>query len=408
MSDFSSISVALEQIKKGNMLILVDHPKRENEADFYIPADQLKVRHLITMIRLGGGLICCAITQSQAHRLHLPLMTPSWENTEKTKVNFTVSVNAKNGVSTGVSAFDRVKTIKILANPRSKPTDLIKPGHVFGLIAKTGGVVKRAGHTEAAVDLARLAGFNPAGVICEIIRSDGRMARLSDIKKLAQKLNIKIVEIRELVKYLNRHPLGETKEKEELVRTASSLLPTKYGTFKLLIYKSLADQSEHVVLLLGSITNPILTRVHSQCLTGDTLESLRCDCGQQLHQSMKLIQKKGQGIILYLNQEGRGIGLTNKIKAYALQDQGFDTVEANTKLGLPVDARGYKIAADMLKDLGISKIYLLTNNPDKGEQLSSFGIDVLQTVPLEIKPNKINKQYLATKKQKLSHRLREV
>ncbi|MBI2018425.1 GTP cyclohydrolase II [Candidatus Daviesbacteria bacterium] len=408
MSNFSSISVALEQIKKGNMLILVDHPKRENEADFYIPADQLKLQHLITMIRQGGGLICCAITQSQAHRLHLPLMAPPWENTEKTKVNFTVSVNAKNNVSTGISAFDRLKTIKILANPRSKPEDLIKPGHVFGLVAKTGGVLKRAGHTEAAVDLSQLAGFNPAGVICEIIGSDGRMARLADLKKLAQKLHIKIVAIEGLVKYLKKHPLGETKEKEELVKTAYSLLPTKYGTFKLFIYKSLADQSEHVVLLLGKITNPILTRVHSQCLTGDTLLSLRCDCGAQLHQSMKLIQKKGQGVILYLNQEGRGIGLTNKIKAYALQDLGLDTVEANTKLGLPIDARGYKIAADMLKDLGISKIYLLTNNPDKEQQLSSFGIDVLQTVPLEIKPNKNNKQYLATKKQKLSHHLREV
>lgn len=408
MSVFISIPKAIEEIKQGRMLIIIDSPGRENEGDFYIPADQLKLKHLITMIRQGGGLVCCTITQSQAHRIHLPLMTPPWENTEKTKVNFTVSVNAKNGVSTGVSAFDRLKTIKILANPRSKPTDLIKPGHVFGLIAKTGGVVKRAGHTEAAVDLARLAGFNPAGVICEIIRSDGSMARLSDLKKLAQKLNIKIVEIEELVKYLKKHPLGQTKEKEELVKTASSILPTKYGTFKLLIYKSLADQSEHVALLLGRITNPILTRVHSQCLTGDTLLSLRCDCGQQLHQSMKLIQKKGQGIILYLNQEGRGVGLTNKIKAYILQDQGFDTVEANTKLGLPIDARGYKIAADMLKDLGISKIYLLTNNPDKREQLSRFGIDVLQSVPLEIKPNKINKQYLATKKQKMSHRLRKV
>lgn len=408
MSVFISTPKAIEEIKQGRMLIIIDSPGRENEGDFYIPADQLKLKHLITMIRQGGGLVCCTITQSQAHRLHLPLMTPPWENTEKTKVNFTVSVNAKNGVSTGVSAFDRLKTIKILANPRSKPTDLIKPGHVFGLIAKIGGVVKRAGHTEAAVDLARLAGFNPAGVICEIIRSDGSMARLSDLKKLAQKLNIKIVEIEELVKYLKKHPLGQTKEKEELVKTASSILPTKYGTFKLLIYKSLADQSEHVALLLGRITNPILTRVHSQCLTGDTLLSLRCDCGQQLHQSMKLIQKKGQGIILYLNQEGRGVGLTNKIKAYILQDQGFDTVEANTKLGLPIDARGYKIAADMLKDLGISKIYLLTNNPDKREQLSRFGIDVLQSVPLEIKPNKINKQYLATKKQKMSHRLRKV
>ena len=408
MSDFSSISVALEQIKKGHMLILVDHPKRENEADFFIPADQLKLQHIITMIRQGGGLICCAMIQSQAHRLHLPLMTPPWENTEKTKVNFTVSVNAKNGVSTGISAFDRVKTIKILTNPRSKPTDLVKPGHVFGLIAKTGGVAKRAGHTEAAVDLARLSGFNPAGVICEIVRDDGRMARLSDLKKMAQKLNIKIVAIEELVKYLKKHPLGETKEKEELVKTASSFLPTKYGTFKLLVYKSLADQSEHVALLLGRITNPILTRVHSQCLTGDTLLSLRCDCGAQLNQSLKLIQKKGQGIILYLNQEGRGIGLTNKIKAYTLQDQGLDTVEANTKLGLPIDARGYKIAADMLKDLGISKIYLLSNNPDKKEQLSRFGIDVLQAVPLEIKPNKNNKQYLATKKQKLSHHLREI
>ncbi len=405
MNYFTNIPEALEDVKQGKMLIIVDNPSRENEGDFYIPTDKATPASILTMIKLGGGLICTAITKQQAVNLQLPLMVDHLENSEKTKVNFTVSVSAKKGITTGVSVFDRLKTIKTLADSKSSTSDLSRPGHVFGLVAKSGGVLEREGHTEAAVDLARLAGFASAGVLCEIVGKGGRMAKLPELVKLSQKLNIKIISIKDLVKFLEKYPLPKLKDSKEIIKTATSILPTKYGNFQLTVYKSVIDNREHVALVKGGIKERALLRIHSQCLTGDTLLSLRCDCRQQFHQSMRLINKNGSGVILYLNQEGRGIGLTNKIKAYALQDQGHDTVEANESLGFPIDARQYKVAVDILKDLGISKVNLLTNNPDKEEQLTSFGTEIIKTTPLEIKPNKINKHYLATKKQKLAHRL---
>lgn len=409
MNYFVTIPQAIEEITQGKMLIIIDNPDRENEGDFYIPADKATPDSILTMIKLGGGLICTAITKQQAVSLQLPLMVDPLENSEKTKVNFTVSVNTKKGISTGISAYDRLETIKILANPKSSPSDLSRPGHVFGLLAKNGGVLERDGHTEAAVDLARLAGFIPAGVLCEIVGKDGKMARIPELLELSKKLNIKIISIKDLIRYLKKNPLNKLEHCKEVIKTATTtLLPTKYGSFQLIIYKSIIDNREHMVLVKGAIKDTVFLRIHSQCFTGDTLLSLRCDCGEQLHQSMKLINKFGSGVILYLNQEGRGIGLTNKIKAYALQDKGHDTVEANESLGFPADARQYKIAADILNDLDISKVNLLTNNPDKEKQLIKSGIEVNQITPLEIKPNKVNKQYLTIKKQKLAHRLRFV
>lgn len=407
-SYFSTIPEAIDQIKKGKMVIIVDSPKRENEGDFYIPADKVSPQHIITMIQKGGGLVCAAITQSQAHHLSLPLMINPLNNNEQTKVNFTISVNAKNGITTGVSAFDRAKTIRILANPKSRQSDLTRPGHVFGLVAKQGGVLERDGHTEAAVDLARIANLTPAGVLCEIVGTDGRMAKLKDFISLSRKLKIGMVSINDLIKYLRRNPLLPLPYKSEVIKVATSVLPTIYGTFQISVYKSIIDNREHTVLLKGDVKQPLLTRVHSQCFTGDTLLSLKCDCRQQLHQSMSLIRKSGSGVILYLNQEGRGIGLVNKIKAYSLQDQGHDTVEANHALGFPADTRDYKVAAHILKDLGIKQINLLTNNPDKEEQLATCGVRINQCIPLESQPNGLNTKYLATKKRKLGHRLNMV
>ncbi|MBI4038585.1 GTP cyclohydrolase II [Candidatus Daviesbacteria bacterium] len=404
---FASYQKATEEINKGRMLILYD-PYREKEGDFYIPADKITHEMLTTMIRLGGGLICVAITQKQAFKLNLPLMIASLENEEKTGVSFTVSVNSKKGITTGVSINDRLKTIKVLANPNSKPTDLSKPGHVFGLIAKNGGLLERAGHTEAAVDLAILAGLNPVGVVCEIISDDGQTAKLPELIKIANQLRIKIVSIADLVKHLTKNPLPVKEKATCIVKTATAKLPTEYGLFKIIIYKSLSNNREHAALTLGKLIQPAIARIHSQCLTGDTFTSLRCDCGPQLRKSMGEISRRGQGIILYLNQEGRDIGLTNKIKAYSLQDQGFDTVEANEALGFPSDPRSYEIAADILKDLGITDIYLLTNNPDKKDQLSKYGINIRKRVALEIKPNKIDLNYLKAKKRKMRHLLKYV
>lgn len=402
----NTIPEAIEDIKQGKMLIIVDNPKRENEGDFYIPTDKATPQSILTMIKSGGGLICSAITKQQASHMLLPLMVDPLENKERTKVNFTVSVNSKIGITTGVSAFDRLKTIKVLANPKSSPDDLSRPGHVAGLVAKNGGVLERDGHTEAAVDLARLARLTPAGVLCEIVGKNGKMAKIPELLELSKKLDIKIISIKDLIRYLKKNPLDKLEHGKEVIKTAATtLLPTKHGNFQLTVYKSIIDNREHVALVKGEIKDAVFLRVHSQCLTGDTLLSLRCDCKEQLHKSMKLINKFGSGVILYLNQEGRGIGLTNKIKAYALQDQGHDTVEANESLGFPIDARRYKVAADILKDLGVSKIHLLTNNPDKEKQLIKFGIEITKTTPLETKPNKINKIYLTTKKQKLAHRL---
>lgn len=408
MNQFCTIPEAIAEMKKGRLLIVVDSPRRENEADFYIPADAASPAAITTMIRHGGGIVCAAITKGQARRLNLPLMIPAGENTEKTGVNFTVSVNAKKGVTTGVSAFDRAKTIRILADPRSVEADLVKPGHVFGLVARDAGVLEREGHTEAAVDLARLAGYAPAGVLCEIVGASGRMAKRDELVRIAQNLTIKIVAIRDLVRYLQAHPLPLPPKHPDLVRISTAALPTTQGTFEIVAYKSASDRGEHVALVLGEPHDGALVRIHSGCLTGDALHSLRCDCGEQLAESMRRIRKAKGGIVVYLQQEGRGIGLGNKIKAYALQDQGHDTVEANHVLGFPADSRTYEAAADILEDLGVRKVRLLTNNPEKERQLARLGIKVLERVSLECPPNGVNTEYLKTKKRKLGHRLTKV
>lgn len=408
MKDFCTIPEAIAEIKKGRLLIVVDNPSRENEGDLYIPTDAMTAKHITTMIRRGGGLICAAITQEQARRLALPLMVPPGENTEKTHVNFTVSVNARKGLTTGVSAFDRARTIAIMANSNSRAHHLVRPGHVFGLVGKPGGVLERDGHTEAAIDLARLAGFTPAGVLCEIIGKSGRMAKRSELAALAKELKIKMVLIRDLVRYLRENPLPHVSQPSDLVRAATSKLPTKYGTFEISVYESVVDRREHTALILGKLKKPTTVRIHSQCLTGDTFSSQRCDCGEQLQKSMRKLQQVGNGVILYLSQEGRGIGLTNKIRAYALQDRGYDTVEANHALGLTADARDYKIAADILHDLGVAEISLLTNNPDKEKQLGTYGIRIAKRIALESRPNGVNGNYLLTKRHKLGHNLKRV
>ncbi|MBI4991237.1 GTP cyclohydrolase II [Candidatus Gottesmanbacteria bacterium] len=409
MKPFCSITDAIKEIKKDKMLIIVDNPTRENEGDFYFPAELVTPNKINFLLTYGKGLVCAAIGKSQAAKLQLTLMVDRVDNTEKTKVNFSVSVNAAQGITTGVSAYDRANTIRVLSNPKSKPYDLTRPGHVFPLIAEAEGLLQRSGHTEAAVTLSTLADFNPSGVLCEILKEDGRTAKISDLIKLAKKLRLKIVSIQDLIKYLKTHPISNNIQRASVIRVASSSLPTKYGIFQISIYKSLIDDREHAALSMGSPKNvPILVRIHSQCLTGDTFYSLKCDCREQLEQSMKIISKNKNGLIIYLNQEGRGIGLSNKIKAYQLQDKGLDTVEANKALGFAPDARDYQIAADILKDLGISKVILLTNNPNKIQQLRSLGITIQSQIPLEVTPTALNKDYLRIKKQKLGHLLESI
>lgn len=405
---YATIPEAIEEMRKGNLLIVIDSPERENEGDFYIPTDVLTPENVNTMLRRGGGIVCTAITEAQARRLSLPLMVPARKNAETTRVSFTVSVNAKKGVTTGVSAFDRAHTAKVMANQASSKEDIVTPGHLFGLVAKNGGVLERSGHTEAAIDLARLAGFNPSGTLCEIVGVNGSMAGQEELFLLAEELGIKIVLIQDLAAHLSKNPLPPLPDSPEVARVASSALQTKYGVFAIRVYESHADRQEHVALSLGECSAPCLVRIHSECITGDTLASLRCDCGGQLAESMRLIQEAGSGVLIYLNQEGRGAGLANKIQAYALQEQGLDTVEANHALGLPADSRDYKIAADILKDLGIGSVSLLTNNPEKSRQLLRYGIAVRECVPLELPPNKINEKYMKTKKEKMGHRLRKV
>lgn len=406
---FSSIPQALKDIQKGKLIIVLDDPTRENEGDFFIPAEKITPKHIMTMITYGGGLVCAAITPEQAQRLGLPLMRKPQENAEKTKVNFTYSVNAKRGITTGVSAFDRVKTIKILADKKSKPQDIVMPGHVFGLVAKQDGVLERSGHTEAAVDLSQLAGCSPAGVLCEIVGKNGKMAKQKELLALAKKLGIKIITIADLISYIRDNPLPKRTHVAMLVKTATAKLPTGKGLFTIHIYRSMLDNLEHAVLVMGDIKKqPVLTRIHSQCFTGDTLLSLKCDCGEQLQKSMEMIADQGSGVIIYLHQEGRGIGLSQKIQAYALQEKGLDTVEANHALGLPTDARDYKIAAEILCDLEIKEILLLTNNPDKLTQMKKNKITVVGRKSLETVPHKTNRNYLMVKKQKLGHHLQHV
>lgn len=394
----SPISEAIEDIKAGKFIIIVDDKSRENEGDLAIAAEKVTPEVINFMAKYARGLICLPIIGERLDELKIPMMVQ--ENTSRFSTAFTVSIEAKHGVTTGISAHDRAMTIKAVLDPNTKPGDLARPGHVFPIRAREGGVLVRAGHTEAIVDLAKLAGLYPAGVICEIMADDGTMARLPQLEAMATQWGIKIISIADLIAYRRRH--------EKLVqRVAEAKLPTKYGDFIAIAYKSIVDADEQVALIKGDISGdePVLVRVHSECLTGDVFGSLRCDCGDQVNLAMQSIAKEGRGVFLYMRQEGRGIGFHNKLRAYALQDQGLDTVEANIALGFAPDLRDYGIGAQILADLGLHKIRLLTNNPKKVVGLEGYGLEVTETVPLMVSPNPYNFSYLEAKKNKLGHLL---
>jgi 3,4-dihydroxy 2-butanone 4-phosphate synthase/GTP cyclohydrolase II len=405
---FSSIETGIEELKKGNMLIVLDDPEREDQADLIFPAEIANEEKINFMMQKCRGFICAPITRKQAAQLSIPLMVPPQDNTEKTRLNFGVTVDARDVTSFGISASDRARTINTLADENATMADFVRPGHVFTIIAAEGGVEERAGHTEATIELVERAGYKSAGVLCEIINEKGNPSTGNELFEFAKKYNLKIVTTPDLIKYVKEHP-KEKQKQPYVTRVAEANLPTDYGMFKIVIYKSILDNREHAILVKGEVTKePALTRIHSQCLTGDTFHSQKCDCGGQLEKSLEMICQKGSGVLLYLNQEGRGIGLTNKIKAYALQEKGLDTEQANIALDLPVDARDYNIAAEILRDLGVSHIELLTNNPDKIEQMETYGIIITKRIPVEIAPNKFDKQYLETKKSKFHHQLTEV
>jgi 3,4-dihydroxy 2-butanone 4-phosphate synthase / GTP cyclohydrolase II len=394
----ATIAQAIEDLKQGKFLIIVDDEDRENEGDLAIAATKVTPAAINFMAMHGRGLICLPIVGQRLDELGIPMMVG--QNTSRFTTAFTVSVEAKHKVSTGISAADRAETVRTLIDPCSKPGDVVVPGHMFPLRAKEGGVLVRAGHTEAIVDLARMAGLYPAGVICEILNEDGSMARLPQLTVTAQKFGIKIISVADLIAYRLRH--------EKLVhRVAEAKLPTKYGEFKAIAYKSDVDPSEHLALIMGDLDTPepVLVRVHSECATGDIFGSLRCDCGEQLALAMQTIAKEGRGALIYLRQEGRGIGFHNKIRAYALQDEGLDTVEANISLGFAPDLRDYGVGAQIMTDLGIHEIRFLTNNPKKVISLEGHGLKVVETVPIIIPPNPHNRHYLETKQKKMGHRL---
>jgi len=395
----SSIPEAIEDIKAGKFVIIVDDEDRENEGDLALAAEKVTAEAINFMAKYARGLICMPITGKRLDELRIPLMVG--ENTSKFSTAFTVSIEAKHRVSTGISAADRAETVKAVLDPATRPEDIVRPGHMFPLRARDGGVLVRAGHTEAIVDLARLAGLYPAGVICEIMNEDGSMARLPQLEVMAEKFGIKIISVADLIAYRRRT--------EKLVhRVAEAKLPTKYGEFVAIAYRSEIDPDEHLALVMGDVSaeQPVLVRVHSECVTGDVFGSLRCDCGEQVDLAMKAIAGEGRGVFLYMRQEGRGIGFHNKIQAYALQDKGLDTVEANLSLGFPPDLRDYGIGAQILAELGLHRIRLLTNNPKKVIGLEGYGLEVVETLPIIAKPNPYNIHYLETKRKKLGHMLK--
>lgn len=391
------VQEAVEQIKQGRMVILVDDEDRENEGDLTMAAEKVTPEAVNFMTKYGRGLLCLSMIEDKIRALNLPMMVSN--NKSRYGTAFTVSIEATKGVTTGISAYDRAITILTAVDEDATADDLISPGHVFPLRAKSGGVLVRAGQTEGSVDLARFAGFTPAGVICEVMNEDGTMARLPDLIKMAEAHDLKICTIRDIIKYRMSH--------ERLVRRgAETNLPTDVGgEFKLIVYENDVDHHDHVALVKGDINpnDPVLVRVHSECLTGDVFGSLRCDCGSQLEKAMRMVAEEGRGIILYMHQEGRGIGLLNKIKAYELQDQGCDTVEANLRLGFKADLRDYGLGAQMLYDLGVRKMRLMTNNPKKIVGLEGYGIEVVEQVPIVIDPCATNLRYLKTKKEKMGH-----